>query len=49
MRDFDPKAVAILIGGALDGLIGHSLADPTFDLTAAAQELEKFVRRATSP
>jgi len=48
LRDFDTKSVAILIGGAVDGLVGQWLAEPGFDLSAAAVELETFVRRATS-
>jgi AcrR family transcriptional regulator len=48
LRDFDTKPVAILIGGAVDGLVAQWLAEPGFDLSKAAAELETFVRRATS-
>lgn len=48
MGDFDTKAVAIMIGGAVDSLVGQWLAEPGFDLSAAADELVAFVRRATS-
>jgi TetR/AcrR family transcriptional regulator len=49
MREFDTKTVAVVIGGAIDGLVGQWIAEPEFDLTAAAAELENFVRRATDP
>ncbi|MFE1952023.1 TetR/AcrR family transcriptional regulator [Streptomyces sp. NPDC059524] len=45
-REFDVKAVALVIGGAIDGVVAHWLADPDFDLTAAARETEAFVLRA---
>lgn len=48
MRDFDTKPVAILIGGAVDGLVSQWLAEPGFDLPAAGAELKTFVRRATT-
>ncbi|WP_067468273.1 hypothetical protein [Nocardia amamiensis] len=46
LRDFDVKTTAVVIGGAIDGLVGQWLAEPDFDLAAAAQELETFVQRA---
>ncbi|RLU81612.1 TetR family transcriptional regulator [Streptomyces griseocarneus] len=50
LRRFDPDAVALAIGGAIDGVISHWLAHPGFDLDAAADELETFtlaaIRRA---
>jgi TetR/AcrR family transcriptional regulator len=49
MREFDTKAIAVLIGGAVDGLVGQWIAEPDFDLTAAASELETFIQRATDP
>ncbi|WP_016881237.1 MULTISPECIES: TetR/AcrR family transcriptional regulator [unclassified Rhodococcus (in: high G+C Gram-positive bacteria)] len=48
LRDFDVETVAVAIGGAIDGLVGQGLAAPDFDLTAAADELELFVRHATT-
>lgn len=47
MREFDTKAVAVVIGGAVDGLVGQWIAETDFDLTAAAGELETFIQRAT--
>jgi len=48
MRDFDTQTVAVLIGGALDGLVAQWIAEPVFDLQAGAAELETFVRHATA-
>ena len=48
MRDFDTQTVAVLIGGALDGLVAQWIAEPDFDLQAGAAELETFVRHATA-
>lgn len=45
-RDFDPRTVAIWIGGALDGLVGEWLEDRSFDLDAAVEELIRGVRLA---
>lgn len=45
-RAFDPVTVALAIGGAIDGVIGHWLAHPEHDLDAAADELEKFTLNA---
>ncbi|MCB5909204.1 TetR family transcriptional regulator C-terminal domain-containing protein [Streptomyces pinistramenti] len=39
-RQFDTRAVALAIGGAIDGVIAHWLVHP--DLDAAAAELETF-------
>ncbi|MEV5596483.1 TetR/AcrR family transcriptional regulator [Streptomyces sp. NPDC052496] len=41
-RDFDPGTVALAIGGAIDSVVSHWLAHPTYDLDAAADELETF-------
>ncbi|MET9293925.1 TetR/AcrR family transcriptional regulator [Streptomyces sp. NPDC003077] len=46
LRDFDTQAVALAIGGAIDGVISHWLAHPELDLDAAADELETFTRYA---
>ncbi|MFB7630943.1 TetR/AcrR family transcriptional regulator [Streptomyces sp. NPDC056149] len=46
LREFDTRAVALAIGGAIDGLIGHWLAHPDLDLDAAAAELETFTLNA---
>jgi AcrR family transcriptional regulator len=42
-RPFDPRTLAIMINGALDGLVAEWVADPGFDLAAAADELERSV------
>ncbi|MFE0171283.1 TetR/AcrR family transcriptional regulator [Streptomyces sp. NPDC059002] len=42
LREFDPPTVALAIGGAIDGVIGHWLVHPDLDLDAAADELETF-------
>lgn len=44
---FDPRALAIIIGGAIDGLIAESFADPTFDLLEATEELTRLVGSLT--
>ncbi|WP_330233793.1 TetR family transcriptional regulator [Nocardia sp. NBC_00508] len=46
LRDFDVKTTAVVIGGAIDGLVGQWLAEPDFDLRVAADELETLVQRA---
>ncbi|MGW1076126.1 TetR/AcrR family transcriptional regulator [Streptomyces sp. NPDC002537] len=46
LRRFDPDAVALAVGGAIDGVISHWLAHPEFDLDAAADELETFTLAA---
>ena len=46
LREFDTRTVALAIGGAIDGLIGHWLAHPDLDLDAAAAELETFTLNA---
>jgi AcrR family transcriptional regulator len=45
-REFDVRTVALAIGGAIDGVVAHWLADPGLDLDAAADELETFTLRA---
>lgn len=45
----DPMVAALAIGGAIDALVGQSLADPGFDLAKAGQELERLLRRALEP
>jgi AcrR family transcriptional regulator len=42
----DPVVAALLVGGAVDGLVGQAVADPDFDLAAASAELERLLRRA---
>jgi TetR/AcrR family transcriptional regulator len=44
---FDARAVAIIIGGAIDGLIAEWSRDPTFDVPAAAEELADLVSALT--
>ncbi|MFE0102294.1 TetR/AcrR family transcriptional regulator [Streptomyces sp. NPDC059009] len=45
-REFEPRAVALAIGGAIDGVIAHWLAHPGLDLDAAADELVTFTLHA---
>ncbi|MFC4949971.1 TetR/AcrR family transcriptional regulator [Pseudonocardia sp. GCM10023141] len=45
-RAFDSRVLALAIGGALDGVVGEWIADPAFDLDAAAAELVGSVLRA---
>ncbi|TQM09627.1 TetR/AcrR family transcriptional regulator [Pseudonocardia kunmingensis] len=42
-RAFDPHAVAVMINGALDGLVAEWVGDQGFDLAGAAEELERCV------
>ncbi|WP_091505426.1 TetR/AcrR family transcriptional regulator [Amycolatopsis sacchari] len=46
LREFDTRAIALAIGGAIDGVVSHWLAHPELDLDAAADELERFVLAA---
>ncbi|NIH87453.1 TetR/AcrR family transcriptional regulator [Amycolatopsis granulosa] len=46
LRAFDTQAVALAIGGAIDGVVAHWLTHPELDLDAAAGELERFVLAA---
>ncbi|GAA2643214.1 TetR/AcrR family transcriptional regulator [Streptomyces lunalinharesii] len=48
LREFEPRAVALAIGGAIDGVIGHWLDHPDLDLDAAAAELETFTLNAVA-
>ncbi|MER5303314.1 TetR/AcrR family transcriptional regulator [Streptomyces lasiicapitis] len=45
-RPFDPVAVSLAVGGAIDGVISHWLTHPELDLDAAADELERFTLHA---
>ncbi|MFH8793498.1 hypothetical protein [Streptomyces sp. NPDC017941] len=45
-RDFDVQIVSLAVGGAIDGVIGHWLAHPDFDLDAAEAEVETFTLNA---
>ncbi|WP_037684684.1 TetR/AcrR family transcriptional regulator [Streptomyces aureocirculatus] len=45
-RDFDVRTVSLAVGGAIDGVIGHWLAHPEFDLDVAAGEVETFTLNA---
>jgi TetR/AcrR family transcriptional regulator len=42
-RRFDTRVLALVIGGALDGVVAEWLGDPDMDLGAAADELERAV------
>lgn len=48
-REFDVQAIALAIGGAIDGVIAHWLVHPELDLDAAAAELEEFTLNAIEP
>lgn len=48
-RPFDPRALAVIVSGALDAVAAEWLGDPTFDLDAAAAELEGAVLRMLRP
>lgn len=37
--DGDLRTTAIMIGGAIDGIVGERMADPDYDTVAAAEEL----------
>jgi TetR/AcrR family transcriptional regulator len=45
-RSFDVRSVSLIIGGAIDNLVAHWLADPELDLDTATRELETFVLTA---
>jgi TetR/AcrR family transcriptional regulator len=42
-RPFDPRAMALVVNGALDGVVAEWAGDPSFDLDRAAAELETAV------
>ncbi|WP_433556969.1 TetR/AcrR family transcriptional regulator [Pseudonocardia xinjiangensis] len=42
-RPFDTRALAVVIGGALDGVVAEWVGDRSLDLTASAAELETAV------
>jgi hypothetical protein len=44
-RAFDPRALAVIVSGALDAVAAEWLGDAAFDLDAAAAELETAVLR----
>ncbi|MFC7303093.1 TetR/AcrR family transcriptional regulator [Streptomyces monticola] len=46
LREFEPRTVALAVGGAIDGVIAHWLAHPGLDLDAAVEELVEFTLRA---
>ncbi|MBG0563992.1 TetR/AcrR family transcriptional regulator [Actinoplanes aureus] len=46
-RDIDSRVLAIVLGGAIDGLIAESLQDTAFDVVAAADALVDLLRRST--
>jgi TetR/AcrR family transcriptional regulator len=45
-RTFDPRALAVMINGALDGVVAEWVGAPDLDLDAAAAELETVVLAA---
>jgi AcrR family transcriptional regulator len=47
-RSFDPRTMALMINGALDGVVAEWVGDPGFDLDAAAAELEAGVLLAVT-
>ncbi|MFF7726884.1 TetR/AcrR family transcriptional regulator [Streptomyces sp. NPDC008001] len=46
LRAFDTRVMALAVGGAIDGVVSHWLADPEMDLGAAADELVAFTLNA---
>ncbi len=48
-RPGDPRVLAVIVSGALDAVVAHWLADPAFDIEAAAAELELAVLRMLRP
>ncbi|GHF24838.1 putative transcriptional regulator, TetR family protein [Streptomyces mashuensis] len=46
LRAFEPRTVALAIGGAIDNVIAHWLVHPDYDLDAAAEELVVLTRLA---
>ncbi|MCF3101700.1 TetR/AcrR family transcriptional regulator [Streptomyces roseoverticillatus] len=46
LRAFDTRVMALAVGGAIDGVVSHWLADPEMDLDAAADELVTFTLNA---
>ncbi|NDL58961.1 TetR/AcrR family transcriptional regulator [Phytoactinopolyspora mesophila] len=45
-RDFDPRAVAVIIGQAVEGALGQWIADDTIDLDTHALALVDFIDHA---
>lgn len=43
-RDADPRALAVLLAAALDGLWLHRLVDPSLDMEAVAGVLERLLK-----
>ncbi|MFC7535259.1 TetR/AcrR family transcriptional regulator [Actinoplanes sp. GCM10030250] len=43
----DSRTLAIVLGGAIDGVVGESLTDRSFDLVAAADAIVDILRRST--
>ena len=48
-RAFDPRALAVIVSGALDAVAAEWLGDPAFDLDEAAAELADAVLRMLRP
>lgn len=44
--DIDPPTIAVIVNGALDGIVSESLATPGFDSAAAAETLIDLLRRS---
>jgi AcrR family transcriptional regulator len=44
--DIDPFVTAVIVNGALDGIVSESLSNPTFDSAAAAENLIDLLRRS---
>lgn len=47
-EDADPRVTAIMVNGAIDGIVAERLADPGFDTPAAAEQLIRMLRGAMS-
>ncbi|WP_147915410.1 TetR/AcrR family transcriptional regulator [Ruania zhangjianzhongii] len=43
----DSRTAAVIIGGAIDGIVNESLQDPTYDTAAAAEQLIRMIAVAT--
>ncbi|MBR8743960.1 TetR/AcrR family transcriptional regulator [Nocardiopsis sp. MG754419] len=44
----DSRSLAVIIGGAIDGLVGEALRDPDYDTTGPAERLNAMIESALS-
>lgn len=47
--DVDARTLAIVVNGAIDGIVAEWLRDPGFDLPAATDVIVRTIRAATAP